>query len=137
MSAHRLGHARTLISFGYDPGCSTTTLVVALLSAKVVEINQALVVPPTKKTIRLLFMICTAATNQWVRCSNNEKSSRVGDSSDLSSRPAAQATERNTMTIGVLVEWHVKPKDEIARAKALLQETFAGTVNYPGCQRYM
>jgi quinol monooxygenase YgiN len=40
------------------------------------------------------------------------------------------------MTIGVLVEWHVKP-DKIATAKALLQETFTGTVNYPGCQRYM
>lgn len=39
------------------------------------------------------------------------------------------------MSITVLVEWHVKP-DEIATAKMLLQETFASTLNYEGCQRY-
>jgi quinol monooxygenase YgiN len=39
------------------------------------------------------------------------------------------------MSITVLVEWHVKP-DEIVTAKALLEETFASTLNYAGCQRY-
>jgi quinol monooxygenase YgiN len=39
------------------------------------------------------------------------------------------------MSMTVLVEWHVKP-DEIATAKTLLQETFASTLNYAGCQRY-
>jgi quinol monooxygenase YgiN len=39
------------------------------------------------------------------------------------------------MSMTVLVEWHVKP-EEISTAKTLLQETFASTLNYAGCQRY-
>jgi quinol monooxygenase YgiN len=39
------------------------------------------------------------------------------------------------MSITVLVEWQVKP-EAIATEKALLQDTFASTLNYEGCQRY-
>jgi quinol monooxygenase YgiN len=39
------------------------------------------------------------------------------------------------MSVTVLVEWQIKP-DEIATVKHLLQETFASTLEYKGCDRY-